>query len=176
MAKATQYETRDITCVYKQLDEVLDEYNKFGWIITNKQVVDKNGNPIPNGEKIDEDEAFYKLSFSRTVIKANLDDLNRLQLEYEQNPLYHESFGGKPVTGIVFLSIAFVVSLVFSYSFLNSGNNVWSLLFLFNAILIGGFISMIFIFRFIAIKKRNKEDITIQAKRDQIVNDAKTLL
>ena len=113
-------ETKKVICKYPLLQSVLDENAIFGWVIKNKILLNRFGNPVPLGETIDEDDlkekCSYELSFTRIVESTKSTQLDSLQTSYSALQSKPTKFSSKRVSGLVWLSILFTALLIGVFS------------------------------------------------------------
>ena len=174
-------ENRTVVCKYVDERKTIDEYTQFGWILTNKILLNRFGNPLSTNERVSNDDleekCSYQLYFTRGIDDSVAMEVNRLQAKYNDIPLLDNSFGGGRVTGCVFLTLALLTFLILSISgfqrVISVSVGIMSLILFFlaaagiTAIIWGGVVSVI---------NANKKNADIQKQKDEIVAEAKRLL
>lgn len=167
---------REIVVSYKDSEKEIKTLANFGWTVESRILLNRFGNPIPDNGEVSEDDKIekcsYKINLVRVVDEESLMTLNQLQHKYDSIRYVDSSFGGKRITGSVFLSaISLPCLMIF---LLTVGRDISSFIYLIIALLFG--IPIIFIFmtgisRVVIAKetnlqiKREKQEIAEQARK-----------
>lgn len=120
-------ESRKIVCKYPLEKAITDEYHKFGWNPTKKTLLNRFGNPLPIGERVSqsdlEEKCSYEIIFTRETDYETASKLDKLQEQYHQIEIKPTHFGGRRVTGMVFISIGRLFMFALSIGFFPTSLN-----------------------------------------------------
>lgn len=173
-------ETRTEICRYGNEDIYLTELEKFGWILSSKRIVYRNGTPLPLDTSYSEEvlrERFYvELTLERNVDDEVRVELNKLQREYDSLKPQPRRFGKGRVVGSVFISLLSFSCLIYAWPFYAKGDMNNFVTFLSLAIVFGAPIIPIFITGIRGVVKYRNDVEAAKVKRAEIADMARELL
>lgn len=179
MAKILQTKTERVR--YGQEEKYIEDFEKFGWNLKQKQLLNRFGNPLPLGEYVSEDDkrekCFYDLSLERVVDEKVSKELISLETEYHSIKLEDASFGGGRVVGAIWLSLFSLTCIILGVIWLRTPGMVLAIASLAAGIFIfGAPISLIFANGCGRVVRANKKNKEIEKQKEQIVEEAQKLL
>lgn len=180
MAEITENKT--VRVRYINESSTIEECRRFGWVLVNKTLLNRFGNPLPIDHRLSEAElkekCYLDLYFRRTVDENLSLRLSMLQMEYDKNVPVRSSFGGGRVTGLVFLSLAFIIffALIVTYFFRSNGTIAQLIAFITINQLAAGGMAAIIITGVLSVKRGNRRNIEIKQNRLRISEEASKLL